>query len=71
MRLNKLLSKLTIFSDTQLGFRQGCATQAAINKLAEFAYAVINERKFTKAFFFECSEVFDTVNHRMLPQKLG
>ena len=70
VRFTKLLSKFTILSDTQYGFRQVRVTQDAIINLIEFVYAAINDRKISSVLFIDYFKAFDTMNHRILLRKL-
>ena len=70
VRLIKFLSKFSLLSINQFGFREGLSTQDAIIKLTEAIYSAINDRKFSCAIFVDFKKAFDTMNHDLLLRKL-
>ena len=68
-RLYKYLSKFSMISDDQFGFRKGHSTSMALicshTKIAKS----IDQNQFSLGVFLDLAKAFDTVNHGMV-QKL-
>ena len=57
-------------SDRQNGFRKERSTLGSIVNFTSEIFEAINERKFAVATFIELKKAFDTVNHKILLEKL-
>ena len=57
-------------SDKQNGFRKEKSTLGSIVSFTSDIFETINDRKFTLATFIDLKKAFDTVNHKILLEKL-
>ena len=69
-RLYKFLDSFEIFYTLQFGFRESHSTSHALLSLAETAKKSIDNGKFSCGIFLDLQKAFDTVNHKILPQKM-
>lgn len=76
--LEKLLhSRLTSFTDrqhtltkSQYGFRKNCSTELALLDQKEFILEAIEDKKLVLGIFVDFSKAFDSLNRKVLLQKL-
>ncbi|MFZ2538567.1 MAG: reverse transcriptase family protein [Oscillospiraceae bacterium] len=69
-RLNKYLIDNTILHSNQFGFRPKLSTSLAMLQLVDELSQAIDEGKITVGVFVDLAKAFDTVNHKILLQKL-
>ena len=69
-RLIRLFDKYEILFNNQYGFRSKYSTLLALLYLHDKITSAINERKHTEGIFLDLSKAFDTVNDRILLNKL-
>ena len=69
-RLYKYLSKFSLISDDQFGFRKGHSTSMALIHLHTKIAESIDQNKFSIGIFLDLAKAFDTVNHAVLLRKL-
>jgi len=70
---NRLISYLTKFSilyEHQYGFRSSMSTSLAILEMVERITDAIDSNKFSVGIFIDLSKAFDTINHKILLNKL-
>ena len=69
-RLLNYLSKISVLSDHQYGFRKNLSTNFALIDLIDRITSAIDNKEFVVGVFLDLSKAFDTVNHNLLLQKL-
>ena len=69
-RLIKFIEKSKILSKHQHGFRENRSTELAVIELTDRITKAIDKREYTIGIFLDLSKAFDTINHRILAQKL-
>ena len=69
-RLYKYLSKLSMISDGQFGFRKGHSTSMEMIHLHTKIVKSIYQNQFSVGVFLDLAMAFDTVNHAVLLRKL-
>ena len=70
---NRLLSfcnKFNSFNDEQLGFRKNISTLNSIETLQKKVIESLDSNKYCVGLFVDLKKAFDTVNHRILTNKL-
>ena len=70
IRILDFAHRYNLFSDKQFGFLKKRSTVQAIISFVEFIYTSLNNKKSTIALFLDLKRAFDTVNHRILLEKL-
>lgn len=70
-RLLEFLNKHNIFYNLQYGFRQGCSTLTAITELMDSLISEIDSKKVVGALFLDLKKAFDTLDHKILLEKLA
>ena len=71
VRLMKYLTKHNILSNNQFGFRKNHSTFMAVLDLIDNLSKSIDEKEFSVGVFIDLSKAFDTVNHKILIEKLS
>ena len=69
-RLIKFINKNRILTPHQYGFRENISTELAIIELTNRLTNAIDKGEFTIGIFFDLSEAFDTINHKICIQNL-
>ena len=69
-RLIKFIEKNKILTKHQYGFRESRSTELAIIELTDKVTKAIDKGEYTLGIFIDLSKAFDTINHKILLQKL-
>ena len=69
-RVVDYLTKFSIVTPCQFGFRKSLSTADAITSLTEFIYTSLNNKNHALSIFVDLSKAFGTINHEILLSKL-
>jgi retron-type reverse transcriptase len=69
-RLINHIEKNKILTQNQYGFRENRSTELAIIELVDKITQAIDKEEYTIGIFLDLSNAFDTINHKILIQKL-
>ena len=69
-RLTNFVETANLLNAVQNGFRKNKSTTTAIHELVEMVYEALNNKTHTVALFYDLSRAFDTVDHKLLLNKL-
>lgn len=69
-RLDSFIEKCMILSDDQYGFRSGRSTSMAVIKLVDYIASALDKKYFTLGVFVDLKKAFDTIDHKLLMNKL-
>ena len=69
-RLNSFLTDNNVITDRQFGFRKNFSTSDALIRLLHNAYQSVSDEKYFGVLSLDLSKAFDTVDHRVLLEKL-
>ena len=70
IRLVKFLDLKKIIPDNQYGFRKGISSAMAITEMCNKITAATDRNEYSIGVFIDLSKAFDTINHKILLQKL-
>jgi hypothetical protein len=70
-RLIKFVEKNNILTDYQYGFRKNRSTELAMIELVNRITEQIDKGKYTIGIFLNLSKAFDTIDHKILMDKLN
>lgn len=70
VRLYSFLNRCSILNSCQFGFRQNFGTEDAVLEYLSDTYTSLDSKKYFITLFLDFSKAFDTVNHRILINKL-
>jgi retron-type reverse transcriptase len=65
-----IINKNKVLFNNQYGFRKKHSTALALLHLLDSITSSIDQRKFTVGIFIDLSKAFDSVNHKILLEKL-
>lgn len=71
LRLNSFLDRYDILTSRQYGFRKSRSTQDAIVSFYNKILDSFDKHQKSAGIFFDLSKAFDTINHKLLLQKLN
>ena len=69
-RLDKYIDKFSLLNDSQYGFRSEKSTALALMELTEEISSAMDEKMYTVGVFIDLKKAFDTIDHKLLIQKL-
>ena len=69
-RLYSFLHKFSVLYQYQFGFRQYHSTSLALIELCDSLYSHLDNHEFVIGMYFDLQKAFDTVDHKILLQKL-
>jgi hypothetical protein len=69
-RLIKFIEKNKLLTHSQYGFRENRSTEHAVIELVDKVSKAIDKGEYTIGIFLDLSKAFDTINHKILIQKL-
>ena len=69
-RLISFLEKNNILYNNQYGFRSGYSTDTALIYVTENILKALNEKQHVAGVFMDLAKAYDTINHKLLLQKL-
>ncbi|KAJ8044616.1 RNA-directed DNA polymerase from mobile element jockey [Holothuria leucospilota] len=70
-RLYSFVTKHSILSDCQYGFRSGHSTELALADAVDKLYSAIQRKQNSIGVFLDLSKAFDTIDHNILLRKLS
>ena len=59
-----------VLSDTQHGFRKGKCLEVAVQEFIEKIQKTLDDRVHSVGIFIDLTKAYDTINHKILLQKL-
>ena len=69
-RVTAFFDKFNLFNNNQYGFRKKRSTHDAVLNFTEAVYDALNEKNHNISVLIDLKSAFDTVNHRILLEKL-
>ena len=69
-RMDSFIARHNLLTPCQFGFRKGCSTTHAIIKLLSRVVQAYHQKHYSACFFLDLKKAFDTINHKLLLQKM-
>jgi len=69
-RVQSFIKENKLLYDNQFGFRENASTSDAVSQFLNFVFESLSSKVSLSAVFIDFSKAFDTVNHRILCDKL-
>ena len=70
-QIRAFLDENGILSKLQHGYRSGFSTKTALLSLTDLIYNMVSDNKYSLCTFLDLSKAFDTVDHKILLEKLS
>ena len=69
-RMDSFITRQNLLTPSQFGFRKGCSRTYAIVKLLSHIVQAYHRKQYSACFFLDLRKAFDTIDHKILLQKL-
>ena len=68
--MDRHIDNFSLLNNSQYGFRSGKSTALALMELTEEISSAMDEKMYTVGVFIDLKKTFDTIDHKLLIQKL-